>query len=447
MATYVWFVPGFMGSTLSLYRTVGGARTSDPPLARLWGSVQSVLNVRRLDVLTLPGNLDPNTGIFADGLAASALGGYTDFATDMASRLPAGWAWVSWPYDWRLSARDVGRQLATALETAQSQGNTNYVVGHSLGALVAWAAWAWLVADTRTNAMSRMLTFGGALYGANSTPELFRENEDAMGQLSVLQSLLSGGPVGLLVYGTLGNPDNAVANLIGVAETWPSLYDLFPDPTGSDDPTDVNRAIIWQPATWSAALVPPLAALLSSEQSYFHTWLRTALNLPPPAVASHIVGAGLRTNGQVQLAPSVTNPTNLLLAQTSSTLTPKQRRLIQLPYWTSQNAGDGRASVAQQRFPGYYSQWVGSLHGSMQNDPYVRNLIVPTLQQPNPTQPVTPPFKNGPLWVPPPAAPIPPAQLPPQPQLPLVTAIVVPSGPQDNTPPAPVIRPRVGADP
>lgn len=413
MAIQVWFVPGFMGSTLGLYRSSGGDPRSYK-VGSLWGDLNSLAALPWIGLLTLPGNLGPGESIFADGVAPSSLGGYSNFTAWMRANLPDGWGLALYPYDWRLSVRDTGRAFATALEQSAYKGFTNYVIAHSQGALVAWAAWAHLVDDGRTMDMTRLVTFAGALYGTNSTPSIFREEEQALGLLAVLRSAVSGfyrgGAPQLL--GTViasqfpGVNSAAERSLLEVVRTWPAVYDLYPDHAGLDDPNDTRRGLLYDPTAWTAALVSPDWDLMTNEVNYVHTWLRVAKYLPPPNVVSHIVGLNHRTPWRVQPAnPAAPDPRFSLISAPAGGDIEKLRRRLRLPSYNTTTGGDLRATDDQQHFPGRYWQEVSSAHAAMQDDPAVRSLLVAMLQQVNPVLPAVNPVEATPAWEPPSALP------------------------------------------
>lgn len=443
MANLVWFVPGFMGSTLSLYRQSVLGTAAVNRIAPLWGSIPSIPYATYLNLLALPGSIPSGQVILADGLAPSSLGGYSDFVTWMAANLPTGWQLAPWPFDWRQSARDLGRDLANQLEYSQNQGNTNYVIAHSQGALVAWSAWAALVDDSRGAAMSRLVTFGGALYGTNSTPSIFREEEASLDQLLILQNILSAlrsGGAALIALGgnsfTLSTAFQTLSKqgLLNLVASWPAIYDLYPDYSMLDDPNDTNRPWLWDPAKWSAALVPPNFTLAQTEVTRVHQWLRVTKYLPPSNVAAHIVGKNTATAFEVQAAqpipPASQNP---WLAAALAPPADVVRR-SQLPWWTSTTNGDGRCTLAQQQFPAHYFQEVSSAHASMQDDPVVRQLLVEMLQMVLPTPPLPNPLAVEPIWDPPPA-------------LPQVPQYLFDNNPVDTTPRIPPLPVRVGGDP
>lgn len=414
MATRVWFIPGFMGSTLGLYRSGIGQPTLVAPV---WGTLSSIPNLPLVNYLTLPGLFGSGSlFIQPDGIASSDLGGYSQFLFDLVGRLPINWALAPWPYDWRLSARDTGLQLALQLITSKDAGNDNRVLAHSQGALVAWVAWAELVARARTDALSRLVTFGGALYGTNSTPSIFLGLEDSLGLLARLRSLLIGlrnGNVGnvsrvINVYSSqqTGALEASNRELLNVVRTWPAIYDLYPDVSMLDDPKDVDRPLLSDPTKWVSAFVQPNFTLMNAEFDNVHRWLRTPANVPPANRAAHIVGLTTATPWRVR--PSQYPPTAPQQIGGNPAYTffggPWFRPL--LPSWTSTTRGDGRCTEAQQGFPSHYTQSVASQHAAMQDDPAVR-LLIPRLLQMDlvPVPPTPNPAEHANPWVPPPALP------------------------------------------
>lgn len=444
MAITVWFVPGFMGSTLSLYTTNGKAFSNGRFSVPIWGTFQSVSALPYLDILTYPGELPSDTEIRADGLPPSSAGGYSEFVTWIEDHLPAGWKFRAWPFDWRLSARDLGRALATALEQSKAAGNDNRVIAHSQGALVAWAAWAALVDDAQTAAVSKLVTFGGALYGTNSTPSVIREEEPALSLLSRAMRTLRALPAGLLATGFTAagaaasdQITNAEATaLIEIIASWPAFYDLWPDAGKLDDPGDVNRDLLWDSKTWTPALVQPNLTLAQVEITRVHSWVRQTKYLPPSGVASHIVGHNSVTASRVEPSYQSLHPSGGIAWRSQFPPGSPTWRRFQLPSWTPTNDGDGRCTLAQQRFPGYYYQLVSSQHAAMQQDPAVRQLLIAMLQQVNPAPPSPPPIQAPVPWVPPAA-------------LPNAPAFIFDNNPVSVTPPAelPRLPARVGADP
>lgn len=401
MPTLAWFIPGFMGSTLGLYPPTVGGKVSGPKILSLWGNLQAIPNLPLLPVLALPGTLPANTQILADGLAPTALGGYTDFLNNLQRILPTGWTLSPYPYDWRQSCKTTGLALASALTFAQGQGNTNVVIAHSLGALVAWMAWAALVDQANTAAMSRLITFGGALYGTSSTPGIFLENESALAQLPILQNIVSGRLPNAFANLISGPTDAQVQALLQTAASWPSVYDLYPDAAAQDDPGDTNRPLTFSVSAWTRALAQPNFTLMNTEANQVHAYLRVAKYLPPLTQVVNIVGAGWNTPYRVQPSqssaggPNGTPPPASLQGQ--ATLT---RRWF-LPSWSNTINGDGRATINQQSWPFARLVLVQSQHAAQQDDPAVLMAVAAYLQGPiTPPTPVistSQPVANPPL--------------------------------------------------
>lgn len=377
--TTVWFIPGFMGSTLGLYN-VGPNGQRGSKVLSLWGNLQAIPALPLIQVLALPSTPPPGTAIFADGLSPSVLGGYTNFAQNLSHNLPAGFTLATWPYDWRLSARTLGANLANQLIANVGLGNSNILVAHSYGALVAWLAWAALVDSQQTAALSRTITFGGALYGASATPGIFLENETSLGQLAALQQLAIGnvgGAVGQLLIG--GPTDAQVKALLDCAATWPAVYDLYPDQGNQDDPGDTQRALAFTQSAWTAALSQPVWATLNAEVAAVHQYVRQPKYVPPLTQVVNILSGGYQTPYRVQPSQqSLQGPGAAIPppARSSATLL----RRWQLPSWSNTAGGDARCTVAQSSWPGAKLVLVGSQHAAMQDDPSVLVAIIAYLE-------------------------------------------------------------------
>jgi hypothetical protein len=412
----------------------------------LWGNLAGADNLHRVEMLALPYTGPAGQGIFADGLANLLGQGYGNFVGWLDANTPSDTTAIAWPFDWRLSARDNGLSLALALETNAAAGNVNQIVSHSQGALVAWCAWAALVDRGTTAALSRWITFGGALYGTTSTPNVFREAEDSLSQLARAKSFIAGlgprfysDPIAN-TYGfftaVFGATDTQVAELIALVRTWPGLYDLYPDRANLDDTKDLGRFLLFDPTKWIAALVMPDFNLLNASVASVHTPIRLPAYLPPNAVVSHIVGGAHSTPYRVQPA---TGPGQPLPGWQQWGLTDPNTtagRLQRLPSFSETSLGDGRCTMGQQAFPTRYWQRVSSAHASMQDDPAVRALILSMLATPNPVPPTPNPISvtiTEP-WEPPVA----PTGQP---------AFIFNNDPINITPPRPVLPVRIGGDP
>lgn len=411
MSTYIWFVPGFMGSALSLYQQTPGSAPPGRRITDLWGTEQAIFNGAQLPLLTLPGSLPVGQSIQASGLASIAGEGYENFSLYVVNNMPAGFIYSPWAYDWRQSASVLGPQLAAQLQSTNVKGNQNIVVAHSYGALVAWAAWAALVDAGQQSAMTRLITIGGALYGSESAPNIFREDETGLDGLTLLLTYLGGGPFGVSAFLGVATPYGTqtltlqLQRMLAIAASWPSLYDLFPDFSMLDDPGDTNRNLLGTPSAWNAALVPPNFVLMGAEIMNVHQHVRQAKYAIPATQVAHIVGNAHNTPSRV-LPPSMT-PQQAFQYGLTAVPRPNNRQIRQLalPSFNTVPNGDGRCTMAQQMFPGGYFQTVASQHAAMQNDPAVQQLVVQLLTMTIPTQPPTPPLQVQTVWNPPSALP------------------------------------------
>lgn len=405
MLTYIWFVPGFMGSALSVYQQTPGTALPGRKLYDLWGTYNALINAGSLPQLALPSNLPPGQTIQPTGLVDIAGGGYEQFGLYVVRNMPGAFVYSPWAYDWRQSARDLGAQLALQLQANNVKGNQNIVVAHSQGALVAWCAWAALVDAAQQSAMNRLITFGGALYGTQSSPNVFREDETGLDLLTMLLGLLNGTSFAGLQTGREAIYTANLARMLNVAGSWPGLYDLYPDSGMLDDPGDTNRGLLFNSTAWGAALVDPNFPLMQSEVTRVHQYVRQAKYLPPLTQVAHIVGNGHNTPYRVQPPAMSAQEAQRYAALARPAPNARQLRQLQLPAFSTTTQGDGRCTFAQQMFPGAYYQIVASQHAAMQNDPAVQQLVVQLLTQTLTPQPPTPPLQQPVPWTPPPALP------------------------------------------
>jgi pimeloyl-ACP methyl ester carboxylesterase len=402
--SYVYLIPGFMGSALSVYQQRPGTAAPGVRIADLWGTPLAVRNANHINLLALPGSLPPGNSIVASGLNSVAGEGYENLGLYISKNMPSSFTYSPWPYDWRQSAADLGTALAAQLVSTSRKGITNIVVAHSFGALVAWYAWSVLVDQGQQAALNRLITFGGALYGSSSTPNLFRVDEPALELGAAVLTILDQRLLFLAGLGALGVPVAGqitaaqVARLLGIVKTWPGVYDLYPDISLLDDSADFFRNLLFDSTKWGAALVQPDFVKLGAEVQSVHQHLRQAKYAIPAAQVGHIVGKGHKT-------PYRTAPAQMTLQQAQQfglTQVPRlndlQTRRLALPYETTTSDGDGRCTINQQCFPGAYTQSVASQHAAMPLDPAVQQLIVAMLTMTFPTFPTPPPLQVQTVW-------------------------------------------------
>lgn len=375
--TLVWVIPGYMGSVLSLESNTGpGGQLVK--IKDVWGSIPAIFNFADAPLLTLPSTLPAGQVIVPTALVSSQLGGYTAFSEWLQYNLPKGYLVNEFPWDFRVSIISEGTRLANALIASANSGNANYLVAHSMGALLAWAAWAKLVDLTQTAAIARFLSFGAALAGSNATFLGIEEREDSLDILSLLLAITQRNirnpfaiPQGLASYGF--NQDGYSSQLLTMQLSWPGFYDLWPDFGLNDDAGDTYRPNLYTAGVWISSLVPPNITLANQEVTNFQRYLRQTKYVPPPSICAHVVGWNQQTPWRS--SPAAYATVAQLLQSPNQPWTPRARRQLLEPMFSYTSNGDGRVTAFTQAFPGTQQQVTSCAHASQQNDPDVRNLI------------------------------------------------------------------------
>lgn len=359
MKTRVWVIPGFGGT--ELWQVHGNGRR------KLWIDVQSLLLGGQAHALTLP--TPPDVGTVVPGGLVSTLGyGYESLLQFLGQTLPSDWQVFSWPYDWRLDALTLGGQLAAAIQAQPTVPGGDRIIAHSYGALVASAAFANLKGLGLAARVPRIVTIAGILAGSYSVVKTWRLEEDSINMLGAVGAL---SPFRVASSGVgFGNTLGAKLQFLQCFNSWPSTYDMLPDPTGADDPGDTNRALVWDAGNWTQALIPPNATLLQASKGGFHTVAADPAWWPPPGVLVCCVGTGQDTPNRLLAVPPHVPSTAQIMARYPA-LTREHVANFHLPSVQNYQRGDNRASFASQFKPGCQLLVVTGAHASLQNHPTI----------------------------------------------------------------------------
>lgn len=371
---HLWVLPGWGGTTLYHVPPQREISYRNQP-RRVWLDTNGLLNGSVLRYLRLPPpegvNIQPGE------LLRSADGPITRYINTVALGWPDGMD-HPWPYDWRRPIRDLGTELAGAIGAWGGGGGSHYLVGHSMGGCVALAAWAVLKSRGQEGLIRRIVTLASPVLGCYAAPRTWAGYEGALNMLACLRSCITfagtyfgGGPV--------MPPRAAMQELGGIFASWPSTYDLLPDPNLEDDPLDVNRSACYAPEPWAQAFAPPRAPLLNASLTNYHAWIRTPANRPPRGVLFHVYCNGRPTPWRM------TQPRFRSYREFQVRNFPSfgaEVAFVQsfLPGFTLTGEGDGVATVAQQAYPGYACAEIRCEHQAAPFDARVRQYINNWLQ-------------------------------------------------------------------
>ena len=281
-----YVVPGLAGS--ELFR--------DAALTRLlWVSYTQLL-LSGVGPLRLgPDGVSPGPPDGVPLYAGAPLPDYYEQATvQLAAALgPHGYDTFTHGYDWRLSTRITGPQLAARLRTEVSPADPCSLVCHSLGGLVARLAWADLVRTGETALVRRIITIGTPHWGSYAAVRLWSLDSEVSSQISFLSWLTATYytvPVAIAA-GLIWTPTRIAA----LASTWPSLYETLPSLLAPDAGSDPGRASIYM-GQWPADR-GVRADLLADAVNVFQPLMADVSTQPPSWVMTTVAGIGESTVG------------------------------------------------------------------------------------------------------------------------------------------------------
>lgn len=242
MATPVVLVPGILGSAL-------GYRKTNGQLKRIWYD-QAWLVVHGPDDFQLAADGDA-PGPLAKAGDLEPIADLPDWGpySSLAARLVLeGWETRWFAYDWRKSIMEAAARLASfLLETLH--GRDYYVVAHSMGGLVCRLAYGLVVAAGGAARWKRTLYVGVPQYGSYQAAQYLARPDQQLPTWGWMITALGGVPVTAVTSIFLQRRNT---NLRAVVSTWPALYELLPDVSGTwsqDHPLDSR---LWVAANYHA---------------------------------------------------------------------------------------------------------------------------------------------------------------------------------------------------
>jgi pimeloyl-ACP methyl ester carboxylesterase len=315
----VVYIPGLLGTVL------GYSRGPLLPAQAIWPDGAAILSggLARLQLDADGVSLGPMAGT----IPMQALGilgpSYGPLAYAMRQY---GWSVSPMAYDWRLSLASLGPAVAAAAVAAY--GDQPFaLVAHSLGGLVAVAAYAALRAAGRDAQVTRMVTIGTPHYGSFEAVRIW-------GRLaSTYRWIVAAQGWGLHWPGTIGP-----AYIDQILWSWPSLYEVMPcrdyGPLFASDP---NQAV----ALYDYANYP------GGDDTVFRSRMVAAPDVQdnirdvyPVGRTAHILGVGHRTPDGL---PNPTRPTDGTAYHTTY-------------------GGDGSVTTEEGRLPGCSAATIYSSH-------------------------------------------------------------------------------------
>lgn len=291
-------IPGLLGSQLSFKNALSRDTV-------YW--IDRVL-IARDGFLPMALDVDGKKPFPGKGLKLTPDDFFGDFYGALRNRLKAGlpaeWKKQAFVYDFRLNPALAAAELSSAILQQQGNGNRFYLVGHSLGGLVAKLAWSNLKDQGKESLVKRIVTLGSPHYGSYSVSEAYNLRDSTTNDLARLSGMLS--LSGLANRATQEYRTRVKDDVLRTINTWPSIYALMPmsgslqqqyDPDVSKWYVTENLpSDLWIDRDW-----------MSWTQNTFQTTYHNTLSLPPREVLKCVAGTGHTTIQSLQDPAKLTN--------------------------------------------------------------------------------------------------------------------------------------------
>lgn len=278
---YVICVPGFLGSELQSPFGI----TDD----LLWVNY-SRLAFCHLEMLKLaPDGVSPDPDVGRACTVGGAVGHYWDpLLTQVELALhPANHTHQFFAYDFRLQLRSTANILLERIRNAASVEEPCTLLCHSMGGLIARAAWALLVDAGETGLVRRIITLGTPHRGSYEAPVVWSRGNVYVEQILAIKNLVkaishTGGRLPGVPY--------SFEDLMGVISTWPAFYELLPFADAQGVAEDPELPELYDKANWPDDL-PVSQAWLDHARNVWQPFMNEgSRTMPPPSVLIPIAG-------------------------------------------------------------------------------------------------------------------------------------------------------------
>jgi pimeloyl-ACP methyl ester carboxylesterase len=196
-------------------------------------------------------------------------------------------------YDFRFHPYAAGIELANLIRATVTPDVPCVIVGHSMGGLVARAAWTELGKTGSQNLVRRIVTLGTPHFGSYGGIEFWQEVSHYVNDLRDIAIYWTGSPV--LLVGSAAAAQYT-DRLIAVLTSWPSIYDLLPLVDAPGDVDDPHRALMFDAPSWHGRPAPVSVDHLAHARNVTGAWLRDPASMPPSHILTVIAGTGYVTN-------------------------------------------------------------------------------------------------------------------------------------------------------
>lgn len=276
--TVTYILPGFTGSQLSM---VDGGTTIWAKTARLWSGAFKYLAFHGTPAIPDDDNVRQ---MKADGVVY-------DYLDPLFKAINGGTGSVvrTWWYDWRDDIYANGLRLAESIQIDARPSNPCNIVGHSMGGLVARAAWMYLKKNHKENLVRRIITLGAPHKGCFGPAAVFRGIDELARQIGTKSIGFE-----LVKISYNGNSFTIPLRVIRIAGTWPGLYQMLPLLKGrSEDDARYVSSLFDEVQYPSDLMLKP--TLFQSALDWQEKVLNDPDSRPPYSVITCVAGTGTET--------------------------------------------------------------------------------------------------------------------------------------------------------
>lgn len=299
MAKTIYVVPGLMGSTLD------GAAF---PHLTYWVNYPALLAYGPQPFALAADGVSP---LPPSGVALGVDGTYPFGTYDgLVARLGAsGYGVKFFAYDWRLSVRGIAKELAKEL-LADRNADGFSLVAHSLGGLVALLAYVEYTAVKPATAWKSTVNvavpFGGSYDSAAALSGVGNPFNDYALWFNTF------GLLGKDLVSFFAGPVTLADRVYQVMASWPSLYELLPNPSGPWAGLDLNVSDFFKLANWENVNPYVTQVRLDDAETTQAAIVTAAAGFLPRSY--YVVGYGLATADEYN-SPQVFGTTGFLKTQ------------------------------------------------------------------------------------------------------------------------------------
>lgn len=218
---------------------------------------------------------------------------------------PYGYNVEQFGYEWRMHFFPPANQLANKIRSNVTASDPCVIVGHSMGGLVARAAWVDLGQTGQQNLVKRIITLGTPHQGSYAPVWAFSVNYQAINQLVYLANVV-GGNINR-IHPLTGFPTWTPETLRDLLCTWPALYDLLPVLGSPDASADISRPMLYDRSNWNG--IPAVSQLhLDYAKNVVGPFMRSPGSFPPNWILTTVAGTGVDTPAALAVPQDLGSP-------------------------------------------------------------------------------------------------------------------------------------------